>query len=263
MKNTTTLKLATLLSATALLTACNPATEKKAAPIDLADTDTKVSYAIGVSSGKAMARNLNSLDGTDIVLNKEVLVQAFADGVNDSSQLDDDALQAVMNDFRTRVNTAMQEKRKVEQAEQAKVAEENKTKGAAFLEENKTKEGVVTLESGLQYKVITEGSGKSPSSADRVKVHYKGTLIDGVQFDSSYDRGQPATFGVTQVIKGWTEALQLMKEGSKWQLVIPSDLAYGAVSRPKIPGNSVLLFDVELIEVIAAAAPPESQGTTE
>eukprot|EP01026_Neomeris_dumetosa_P039431 TRINITY_DN32356_c0_g2_i12.p2 TRINITY_DN32356_c0_g2~~TRINITY_DN32356_c0_g2_i12.p2 ORF type:complete len:191 (-),score=26.40 TRINITY_DN32356_c0_g2_i12:88-660(-) len=155
-----------------------------------------------------------------------------------------------MTDFRTRVNTAMQEKRKKDQEEQAKIAEENLTKGAAFLEENKAKEGVVALESGLQYKVLKEGTGESPADTDRVKVHYTGTLIDGSKFDSSVDRGQPATFGVRQVIKGWTEALKLMKVGSKWQLFIPADLAYGETSRPKIPGNSVLVFDVELLEIV-------------
>lgn len=247
----TMIKLASILSVGVLLVACNEsAKEEKAEPINLEDADTKVSYAIGVSSGKAMLRNLGTLDGTDIVVHKDILVKAFADGLNESSQLDDEALQNVMTDFRTRVNTAMQEKRKKDQEEQAKIAEENLTKGAAFLEENKAKEGVVALESGLQYKVLKEGTGESPADTDRVKVHYTGTLIDGSKFDSSVDRGQPATFGVRQVIKGWTEALKLMKVGSKWQLFIPADLAYGETSRPKIPGNSVLVFDVELLEIV-------------
>ena len=116
------------------------------------------------------------------------------------------------------------------------------------------KEGVVTTESGLQYKVLKKGSGKSPAAKDKVKVHYTGTLTDGTQFDSSRDRGEPTSFGVNRVIKGWTEALQLMKEGSQWELYIPADIAYGNVSRPKIPGNSVLVFDVELIEVLDAPA---------
>ncbi|MFL0810841.1 MAG: FKBP-type peptidyl-prolyl cis-trans isomerase [Agarilytica sp.] len=205
-----------------------------------------------------MARNLETLEGTEISVDTAVLAQGFEDGVNSASQLEDADLQKVMNDFRTNVNNAMQEKRKQEQEEQAKVAEENKTKGATFLEESKAKEGVVTLPSGLQYKILTEGTGAKPAKTDRVKVHYKGTLIDGTQFDSSYDRGQPAQFGVTQVIKGWTEALQLMKEGAKWQLIIPADLAYGEASRPKIPGNSVLLFDVELLEIVKKEEKPHS-----
>jgi len=259
LKQSIIIKFISVLSAVLLLTACNQPSEEKEAAIDLDDVDTKVSYAIGVSSGKAMARNLDSLEGTDIALNKKILTRAFTDGISDTSQLNDNELQEVMNEFRERVNTAMQEKRKAEQGEQTKLAEENKIKGDAFLQENKTKEGIVTLDSGLQYKVVNTGTGKSPSSSDRVKVHYKGTLIDGTPFDSSYDRGQPATFGVTQVIKGWTEALQLMKEGGKWQLTIPSELAYGAVSRPKIPGNSVLLFDVELLEVVV---PEEKKDAT-
>lgn len=252
-------RLSAIVAAGILIAACNQPsgdTEKEVA-INLDDQDTKVAYAIGVSSGQSMAQNLASLDGTGINIEKDVLVKAFADGINDSSELDDEALKTVMNDFRERVNTAMQEKRKVEQVAQAKVADENKAKGAAYLEANKAKVGVTTLESGLQYTVVTAGAGKSPGPTDRVKVHYKGTLIDGTPFDSSYDRGQPATFGVSQVIKGWTEGLQLMKEGAKWQLSIPSELAYGPTSRPKIPGNSVLLFDVELLEVIT----PEQQGS--
>ncbi|WP_086933801.1 FKBP-type peptidyl-prolyl cis-trans isomerase [Agarilytica rhodophyticola] len=253
LKHQSTLKLVTLIATGALLAACNQPAEqaKKEEPINLEDSDTKVAYAIGVSAGKNMSSNIANLDGTGIVIDKKTLARAYVDGLEDSSKLDDESLQTVMNEFRERVNTAMQEKRKIEQEEQAKIAEENKTKGAAFLDENKAKEGIVALESGLQYKVVTEGKGKSPAATDRVKVHYKGTLIDGTQFDSSYDRGEPATFGVGQVIKGWTEALQLMKEGAKWQLFIPAELAYGAVSRPQIPGNSVLLFDVELLEVVA------------
>ncbi len=263
MKYARTLKLSSILISMALLTACNkPAEEEKPQALNLEDQDTKVAYAIGSSAGKAMARNLATLDGTDISIDSEVLIRGFGEGVREASVLDDKAIQEAMNDFRSRVNEAMQAKREEEQAEQAKVAGENIAKGAAHLEANKAKEGVVTLESGLQYKVLTEGKGKKPTSSDRVKVHYKGTLIDGTQFDSSYDRGQPATFGVTQVIKGWTEALQLMSEGSKWQLTIPSDLAYGEAPRPKIPGNSVLLFDVELLEVVVPPEPKKKKAET-
>lgn len=129
-------------------------------------------------------------------------------------------------------------------------AQVGREKGEAFLAENATKEGVKTLPSGLQYKVITEGNGKQPTKTDTVVVHYKGTFIDGREFDSSYKRGQPAEFGVTDVIKGWTEILQLMKEGSKYQVFIPWKLAYGAEGRPpKIGPAETLVFDVELIQV--------------
>lgn len=130
------------------------------------------------------------------------------------------------------------------------MSEENKIAGEKFLEENKSKDGVITLESGLQYKVLEEGSGKQPAATDSVTVHYRGSLIDGREFDSSYGRGQPATFPVNGVIAGWVEALQLMKEGGKWTLYIPSELGYGERGAPgAIPGNCALVFDVELITV--------------
>ena len=124
-------------------------------------------------------------------------------------------------------------------------------KGKAFLEENKKKENIVTLPSGLQYEVITEGNGKKPKATDRVRCHYEGTLIDGTLFDSSIKRGEPAVFGVNQVIQGWVEALQLMSEGSKWKLYIPSELGYGAHGAGEmIPPHSTLIFEVELLEVL-------------
>ena len=131
------------------------------------------------------------------------------------------------------------------------LSEKNKTEGAAFLAENSQKEGVKTLPSGLQYKVLNEGNGKSPGAADTVTVQYVGRLIDGTEFDSSRKRGQAATFALDGVIKGWTEALQLMKEGSKWQIYIPSDLAYGDQGGGPIGPNATLIFDVELISVQA------------
>ena len=140
-------------------------------------------------------------------------------------------------------------------AEKNKVANEEKSKvtaaeGVAFLEENSKKEGITTTESGLQYEVLTKGEGASPTKDDKVTVHYTGTLIDGTVFDSSVDRGEPATFGVTQVIKGWTEALQLMSVGDKFRLFIPSDLAYGQRgSGAKIAPNSTLIFEVELLKI--------------
>ena len=135
-------------------------------------------------------------------------------------------------------------------AEMAKISEKNKKEGETFLAENKKKEGVKTLPSGLQYKVITEGTGKMPKETDTVTTHYRGTLIDGTEFDSSHKRGQPATFAVKGVIKGWTEALQLMKEGSKWQLFIPSELAYGERGAGQTIGPyATLIFDIELISI--------------
>lgn len=238
-----------ILSCGFVLSACEKAEEGEKELI-LDTQRAKSSYAVGVSQGEAMKRNLDSLDGTEITLDTEIMIRAYKDGLEGTSVMDKEALDGVMNGFRDQVNIAMQAKRQSEQEDQAKAAEENLALGLQFLADNKTKEGVVALESGLQYKVLEAGSGKSPKETDRVEVHYTGTLIDGTQFDSSRDRGQPATFGVNQVIKGWTEALQSMKEGGRWQLFIPSELAYGAMPRPTIPGNSVLVFDVELIKVL-------------
>ncbi len=126
-------------------------------------------------------------------------------------------------------------------------AQANLTTAQAFLEENMSNEWVVALASGLQYKVLQEGNGRSPGRENKVRTHYRGTFIDGTEFDSSYKRGEPAEFGV---ISGWTEALQLMKEGAKWQLFVPPDLAYGATQRGNIPPNSLLIFEVEWIEIL-------------
>lgn len=142
------------------------------------------------------------------------------------------------------------------QGREAKAGEGRKESNKAFLAENAKKDGVKTTASGLQYKVVNSGKGKTPTAADQVKVHYRGTLTNGTEFDSSYKRGEPATFGVGQVIKGWTEALQLMKEGDKWELTIPSELAYGEQAPPSIGPNQVLKFDVELLEVLGKDAKP-------
>ncbi|MCP3900346.1 MAG: FKBP-type peptidyl-prolyl cis-trans isomerase, partial [Desulfobacteraceae bacterium] len=145
---------------------------------------------------------------------------------------------------------AFQEHIRAKQREELlKQSKENKAEGEAFLKENKKKEGVITLESGLQYKIIKQGKGKSPKPEDNVKCHYKGTSIDGAEFDSSYKRGQPAVFQLNRVIKGWTDALQLMKEGGKWELYIPSDLAYGDRQAGPIKPGSTLIFEVELISI--------------
>ena len=192
----------------------------------------KFSYAIGLGIGQ----NLLSMGAQGI--NVEDFAQAIADVLNRKETA------ISHNEAREIVNKYFAEL-------EEKMNAENIEKGKAFLAENAKKEGVVTLPSGLQYEVITEGNGKKPSATDRVKCHYEGTLIDGTLFDSSIKRGQPAVFGVNQVIRGWVEALQLMGEGSKWRLYIPSELGYGAQQAGEmIPPHSTLIFDVELIEVL-------------
>ena len=192
----------------------------------------KFSYAIGLGIGQ----NLLSMGAQGI--NVEDFAQAIADVLNRKETA------ISHNEAREIVNKYFMEL-------EEKMNAENIEKGKAFLAENAKKEGIVTLPSGLQYEVITEGNGKKPSATDKVKCHYEGTLIDGTLFDSSIKRGQPAVFGVNQVIRGWVEALQLMSEGSKWRLFIPSELGYGAQQAGEmIPPHSTLILEVELIEVL-------------
>ena len=193
----------------------------------------KFSYAIGLGIGQ----NLLSMGARGI--NVEDFAQAISDVLNGNNT-------AITH------NEACEIVNKYFEELEAKMNAENIEKGKAFLAENAKKEGIVTLPSGLQYQVLKEGNGKKPVATDRVKCHYEGTLIDGTLFDSSIKRGQPAVFGVNQVIKGWVEALQLMGEGAKWKLFIPSELGYGAQQAGElIPPHSTLIFEVELIEVLS------------
>jgi FKBP-type peptidyl-prolyl cis-trans isomerase len=177
-------------------------------------------------------------------LDAEVLGAAIQDALSGKeSRLSDEEMRAAVASLQERTVTAMQASRKEQ-------VQKNLAEGEKFLAENKTKEGVKTTASGLQYRVIDEGEGPSPKAGDSVTVHYRGTLVDGTEFDSSYQRGKPATFPLTGVIPGWTEALQLMKKGSKWVLFIPSDLAYGERGAGnRIPPNSTLIFEVELLSM--------------
>ena len=212
------------------------ATEKSA----LTTPKDKASYAIGMDIAYSLKKN--SVD-----VNPDVLGNAIKDVLTDQKT------QLTVEEAKTTM-TGLQKEMKEKQLEKMKVlGEKNKKEGDTFLAENKKKEGVKTLPSGLQYKVITEGKGKSPSATDTVTVQYTGSLIDGTEFDSSYKRGQAATFAVKDVIKGWTEALQLMKEGGKWRIFIPSNLAYGETGTAGGPigPNATLIFDVELVSIQA------------
>ncbi|MBI5665642.1 MAG: FKBP-type peptidyl-prolyl cis-trans isomerase [Nitrospirae bacterium] len=197
----------------------------------------KISYGIGMDIGENMKRQSIDID-------PDMLAQGIKDVFSGGKLLlTEEEFKNTMENFRK----DMMAKQKMQMQE---MSDKNKKDGEAFLAENKKKEGVKTLPSGLQYKVIKEGDGDLPKATDTVTVHYKGTLIDGTEFDSSYSRGEPATFPVNGVIPGWTEALQLMKAGSKWQLFIPAGLAYGERGAGgKIGPNSALVFDVELISI--------------
>lgn len=199
----------------------------------------KISYALGLSMG-----NNFRASGVD-----KINIKDFADGV--AAVYGEQQLQMTYDEAKAVIRDYFQEmERKNQEAAEAS-AKVNEEAGKAYLEENGKRPEVVTLPSGLQYEVIEEGKGPKPEAGDQVKVHYTGRLIDGTVFDSSVERGEPATFGVTQVIPGWVEALQLMNAGSKWRLHIPSDLAYGPHGAGGVIGsNSTLIFDVELLEVL-------------
>ena len=199
----------------------------------------RISYALGLSMG-------NNFRASGI---QEINVEDFADGV--AAVFYGSQPKMTYDEAKAEIQKYFTELEKKQQAEAAKMAEVNEAAGKKFLEENGKRVEVKTTPSGLQYEVLTEGTGEQPTAQDQVEVHYTGTLIDGTVFDSSVERGVPATFGVTQVIPGWVEALQVMKAGSKWRLFIPSQLAYGPQGAGGMIGpNSTLIFDVELLKVI-------------
>jgi len=204
--------------------------------LDLKDPKQRASYCIGADIGANFKRQ-------DLEVDSKALAAGVADAFAGKPALSEEEMKQTMTDFRTLMMAKMQAKQKTD-------GDKNVKEGDAFLAANAKKDGVKVLPSGLQYKVLKSGTGKIPKATDTVKVHYHGTLIDGTVFDSSVEKKEPATFGVTQVIPGWIEALQLMKEGDKWQLVIPSKLAYGERSPGgKIGPNSVLVFEVELLSI--------------
>jgi FKBP-type peptidyl-prolyl cis-trans isomerase FklB len=204
---------------------------------DLKQEKPRTSYCIGADIGGALKRQGIDLD-----------LKAFTAGLADALAEKPALSEAEMRDTMMAFQKQMMEKAQAKQKDQG---EKNVKDGEVFLAANAKKEGVKVLPSGLQYKVITSGKGKSPKATDTVKTHYHGTLVDGTVFDSSVKRGEPVSFPVNQVIPGWTEALQLMKEGDKWQLFIPAKLAYGEQPPPRSPigPNATLIFDVELLSI--------------
>lgn len=224
------------------------ATAKTAAPLTLNTPKDKQSYAIGINVGKGLSQNLKQ-SGVDI--DPAVLVRGIKDVLAGNKQAMTD------QEAQDTLKTLQADMRKEQQLKQEQLAEANKKEGDEFLAANKTKEGVTTLPDGLQYKVLQEGTGPKPTAADSVTVNYRGTLLNGTEFDSSYKRGQPATFNVGGIIKGWTEALQLMPVGSKWQIFIPAELAYGPRGAGRDIGpNAALVFEVELLSIQPKPAAP-------
>ena len=220
--------------------------------------DAKTSYSMGANTADFLSQQIEKLKEYDVEIDTGLIIRGMEDVFADQAVMTPEEVEQALSDFNERVQATIADK-------QSKAAEESKAKGKAFLEENANKEGVKSTESGLQYKVIEEGEeGVKPTAEDTVRVHYRGTLIDGTEFDSSYKRDQPIDFGVTGVIPGWTEALQMMNKGAKWELYIPSDLAYGERDLGTIPPHSVLIFEVELLDINPEAAPePEAETETE
>ena len=213
-----------------------PSTKGSTTP-GLTTEKEKDSYALGLNIGRGLSKQPVDLDAA-----------AIARGLKDAMT----GAKPALSDEEVAADLAQlqDQAKKATEAKMQELGAENQKAGATFLAENKTKEGVVTLPSGLQYRVLTPGTGPKPAATDTVVCQYKGTLLDGTEFDSSYKRGQPATFAVGRVIKGWTEALQLMPVGSKWQLFIPAELAYGERGAGNvIPPNATLIFEVELVSI--------------
>jgi FKBP-type peptidyl-prolyl cis-trans isomerase FklB len=221
MKKTVILALVALIFAS-----CD--TQKQMEKAELKTKEDSLSYAFGISIG-------DNLKKDSIELDPVMLGKALIDIKEDKGAMTPEEANKTIQDF-------------FEKKEQSK-HQVNIDAGEKFLADNLKKEGIETTESGLQYKVIKEGTGEQPDATDQVTVHYEGTLIDGTTFDSSYERGEPATFGLNQVIPGWTEALQLMKEGAVWEIYLPHDLAYGPRQAGQIPPYSTLIFKVELVSI--------------
>ncbi len=229
-----------VMSAVALavsLAACNKPTSSTT---KLETDDAKAAYSIGYMTAKSMSAQVPSLE-----------IKSYVAGFKDAYAKKDPAIKeedmkTVLMAFEAKVRKELEDKQKKDAAEAV-------TKGATYLADNAKKEGVKTTASGLQYQVIKEGTGAKPTATDTVKVHYEGKLIDGTVFDSSLKRGEPVSFPLNQVIAGWTEGLQLMTVGSKYKFVIPANLAYGEQGGGPIPPNSVLTFEVELLEINPAA----------
>lgn len=218
-----------------------PATQETAAN-EFTSFEAKSAYAIGLSMGRYIGSTLEKQEELGVNLDNDTILKGVQDGFTDSGKMSDEEIQTALTAYDEHINELIETQAK---EQSAKSLEE----GKKFLAENAKRDGVKVTESGLQYEVLTEGKGDKPKAEDMVTVHYVGTLIDGTEFDSSIKRGEPTSFPLNQVIPGWTEGVQLMPVGAKYKFVIPSDLAYGETGANTIPGNAVLIFEVELLDI--------------
>lgn len=239
------IKISALAAAVLLAVGCQektieaPAVDSK---VELNTDDQKAAYAIGASVGNFASQTLKQQEELGVALDRELVKSGLMDALADQVKMNDEEMGSALRVHEQKMNTVVQEKTK-------KKREKTLNSGTTYLEENAKKEGVSVTESGLQYEVIKQGEGPKPVAADTVTVHYTGKLTDGTVFDSSKQRGQPATFPLANVIKGWTEGVALMPVGSEYRLTIPAELAYGDQEVGTIPAGSVLVFDVELISI--------------
>ncbi len=231
-----------ILTSVLCLAGCNQDGKTQTEQVALDSQDSRISYLLGMDNGK-------NIQSTGIEINLAAYQQGFADSLsNTEPKLAESEIAEAVQAFQTQMIAKREEMQKAEQEAFDLQAKSNLDEGAAFLKANADKADVITTESGLQYRVISGGTGPKPGLDSTVEVHYVGRLLDNTEFDSSIKRGVPVQFGVTQVIPGWTEALQLMPEGSKWELYIPADLGYGAGGQGPIGPNATLIFEVELLQ---------------
>ena len=247
-------KLSLVALAVIGLSACNQ--EEKATNastnVELTTEAQKEAYSVGASIGRYMSGHIKEQEELGLPVDRTLIVTGFTNGLNDQLKLTEEEMQTILQSLDKKLNDKRTEQSKA-------IAAKNLEDSKKFLEENKAKPGVVTTESGLQYEVLTPGSGEKPAAEDTVEVDYVGTLIDGKEFDSSYKRGETAKFPLNRVIPGWTEGVQLMPVGAKYKFVIPANLAYGERDTGTIPPNSTLIFEVELKSIEKAQATPAAE----
>ncbi len=234
--------LALIIGTSLILSACGSDKKEETEIVTYTTEAQKESYALGARMGMFAKEQIQTQSELNIETDKDAMLAGFTEAFDGKAQFTEAEIQGLVQSFSTKYQVA-------EQSRQEASSAENISAGQEYLAKNAKREEVTTTDSGLQYEVLTEGEGESPSAEDTVKVHYHGTLLDGTVFDSSVDRGQPAEFPLNRVISGWTEGVQLMKVGSKYRFYIPSELAYGQRAQGAITPNSTLIFDVELLDI--------------